>query len=155
MLADDGVGAYGNYTASELYDEITTLHEKLDGLGKPPVLMPEIVDSTNALRTNEYLKAKNDILAQLVSLYAAYSDHLTSLTGRVMEVQSGLVQVLRMQSEMIADGDADAGSGRSNTVTADTAGSTKSVLRASKRRPAKKPPKTANTRRGSRGRATR
>ena len=140
MLTGNGIDTHDENKVAELYDAITLLHKKLDELGAPPVFMPEVVDSTNALRTNEYLEAKNDILAQLVSFYAAYTDHLTSLTGRVMDVQSGLVQVLRLQSAMIED---------EKTIVDDSGRGNNNNTNTSKKRSTKRSAKTVSTRRVS------
>lgn len=87
----------------ELRQIISDLHVQLDELGNPPSPIAEVVDSTNTLRTNEYLCARDTILSKMISYYDAYIKELESLTNNVLSVQSELLDVLKKQSRMIKE----------------------------------------------------
>lgn len=90
--------------AEDLRLAINDLQARLDKMGPPPSPLAEVVDSTNTLRTNEYLSAKDEICAELLSHYARYARMLESVVGDALDVQSGFLEVLRAQSELLEDG---------------------------------------------------
>ncbi len=90
--------------AEDIRLAIDDLQARLDKMGPPPSPLAEVVDSTNTLRTNEYLSARGVIYAELLSHYARYARMLESVVGDALDVQSGLLEVLRAQSELLEDG---------------------------------------------------
>lgn len=90
--------------AEDLRLAINDLQARLDKMGPPPSPLAEVVDSTNTLRTNEYLSARDVIYAELLSHYTRYARMLESVVGDALDVQSGLLEVLRAQSELLEDG---------------------------------------------------
>ncbi len=90
--------------AEDIRLAIDDLQARLDKMGPPPSPLAEVVDSTNTLRTNEYLSARDVICAELLSHYARYARMLESVVRDALDVQSGLLEVLRAQSELLEDG---------------------------------------------------
>ena len=90
--------------AEDLRLAINDLRARLDKMGPPPSPLAEVVDSTNTLRTNEYLSARDVICAEMLSHYGRYSRMLESVVRDALDVQSGLLEVLRAQSELLEDG---------------------------------------------------
>ena len=94
----DGLGV------EDLRLAINDLQARLDKMGPPPSPLAEVVDSTNTLRTNEYLSAKDAICAEMLSHYGRYARMLESVVRDALDVQSGFLEVLRAQSELLEDG---------------------------------------------------
>lgn len=90
--------------AEDLRLAINDLQERLDRMGPPPSPLAEVVDSTNTLRTNEYLSARGAIYAEMLLHYGRYARMLESVVRDALDVQSGLLDVLRAQSELLEDG---------------------------------------------------
>ncbi len=77
---------------------IAELHGQLDALGPPPSPVAEVVDSTNLLRTNVYLSAKDEASSNLLSCYMRYVRALESMMSGILEVQSEVIGVLKAYS---------------------------------------------------------
>lgn len=107
MTAGNASKSEGYGGMDELRNTISELHKQLSELGTPPPSIAQVVDSTNILRTNEYLRARDALLSKLISSYGAYAKKLESLTSNVLDVQSGLLEVLKQQSSMIKEGRSD------------------------------------------------
>lgn len=90
--------------AEDLRLAINDLQARLDKMGPPPSPLAEVVDSTNTMRANEYLSAKDAICAELLSHYGRYARMLESVVRDALDVQSGFLEVLRAQSELLEDG---------------------------------------------------
>jgi hypothetical protein len=60
-------------------------------------------DSTNLLRSNEYLLKANDKKTELLSAYGQYSESLEVLLSLVFEIQMDLKEILKEQSSMISN----------------------------------------------------
>lgn len=97
----EGPGSLG---AEDLRLAINDLQARLDKMGPPPSPLAEVVDSTNTLRSNEYLSARGAIYAEMLSHYGRYARMLESVVRDALDVQSGLLEVLRAQSELLEDG---------------------------------------------------
>ena len=134
----DGVGGDPDRRLgiAELRSLIGQLHVRLDEIGAPPSPLEEVVDSTNTLRTNEYLAAKDAVSSRLISYYGQYVDALASLADSVLDVQSGLIGVLREQSAMLGRGGGGGGGRRPAVDAAATAAAGKKGSAGS--RPAKR-----------------
>ena len=88
---------------SDLRDAISDLRMQIDKLGPPPLPITQIVDSTNVLRINEYLSARDSILSKMAQYYDEYIQELEALTSSMLGVQSDLLDVLKKQSSMIKE----------------------------------------------------
>lgn len=85
----------------EIRQSIQDLHSELEKLGDPPVPITGLVNSTNILRTNEYLERVDYVKTDLISSYKDYAKLLESLAKSVLDIQAGLLDVLREQSAMM------------------------------------------------------
>ncbi len=63
---------------------------------------PEMIESANLLRSNEYLKKTTQKQAELTKAYAEYSAALETLLSDVFEIQNDLKDVLREQVSLLS-----------------------------------------------------
>ena len=80
---------------------IRNLRSELESLGDHEP-SPELIDSANLLRSNEHLEAKSQKQSELADAYAEYARILETMLSSVFEIQAGLGEVLREQSEMLS-----------------------------------------------------
>lgn len=90
-------------TVSELKHRLLELKKELDDLGEPVKEAPEMINTTNLLRTNEYLKKTDRIKTNLVSTYEQYTKELESLLSSVFEIQLELKELLKDQSNIMSE----------------------------------------------------
>ena len=74
----------------------------LDNLEEPVIEIPELIQSTNALRQNEYLLKTNEKKTELLDLYVQYSQSLEKLLLSVFEIQNDLKEILKEQTSIIS-----------------------------------------------------
>ena len=84
-----------------LRKKIQELQEGLNQLGSPSEEIPELIESTNLLRMNEFLTESNDKKTELISTYVQYSEAMESLLASVFEIQNELKEILKEQSSML------------------------------------------------------
>jgi len=96
MLTKIGAGEiiYG------LRKKIQDVQFELDQL-RGPSNIPELIDSANLLRLNEYLSKTNHKQTELLSAYEQYSIALEDLLETVFGIQNELKDILKEQSSMI------------------------------------------------------
>ena len=75
----------------------------LDQMGEPVTDMPEMIESSNLLRSNEYLSKTNEKKSELLVVYSQYSTALEELLASVFDIQKDLKDILKEQSSLIAD----------------------------------------------------
>lgn len=75
----------------------------LDQLGEPVTDLPEMIESSNLLRSNEYLSKANDKKSELLVAYQQYSTALEELLSSVFDIQKDLKDILKEQSSLISD----------------------------------------------------
>jgi hypothetical protein len=93
-----------NKIPKNIYDlrkEIEFIENELSELGDPVSDIPEMIDSSNLLRTNEYLLKSDQKKTNLISTYAQYSASMETLLSSVFEIQTDLKNILYEQSLMI------------------------------------------------------
>ena len=100
MLADEPTDP-NTLKIEEIRQNIYDLHMKIEKLGDPPAPIVGLVDSTNILRTNEYLGRADNLKTDLILSYENYSELLESLAKSVIDIQAGLLEILREQSAMM------------------------------------------------------
>ena len=86
----------------DLRKKIQQIKTDLKELGEPVPEIPELITSTNLLRSNEYLVKTNDKKTELLSAYEQYSTALEDLLSIVFEIQYELKEILKDQSLMIS-----------------------------------------------------
>ena len=84
----------------ELQKRIRSLESEIGALDRPAV-MPELVETANLLRSNEYLSKLAQRQGDLISAYSEYSVQLASMLEAVFDIQNELKDILREQSSMI------------------------------------------------------
>ena len=93
-----------NLISHNLYDirkKIEQLKYDLNELGIPVTSLPEIITSSNLLRSNEFLLKSDKIKTNLISLYNIYSESMNNLLSSVFEIQNDLKSILTEQSSLI------------------------------------------------------
>jgi len=90
-------------TISELRSRITELKKELGILGEPKKEIPELIDNTNLLRSNEYLKKSDHVKSELINTYEQYVKELENLLSTVFEIQLDLKDLLKEQTSLISE----------------------------------------------------
>lgn len=85
-----------------LRQKIQDIQAELNQLGNPVSEIPEMIESTNLLRLNEYLVKSNEKKTELLSVYEQYSEALETLLSSVFEIQNELKEILKEQSSMLS-----------------------------------------------------
>ena len=85
----------------ELRKKIQQVQSDLDQLGEPPMAMPEMIENSNLLRSNEYLRKANEKKTELLITYENYSTSLEELLSTVFDIQKDLKEILKEQSSLI------------------------------------------------------
>lgn len=98
MLTKIGVGEIIYGLRKKIYD----IQFELVQLDNPSSKIPELIDSANLLRLNEYLSKANDKKTDLLSAYEQYSVALEELLSTVFDIQNELKDILKEQSLMIS-----------------------------------------------------
>ena len=91
-------------TGEIIYDlrkKIQQAQFDLDQLGEPPVNMPEMIENSNLLRSNDYLSKTNQKKTELLISYEKYSKSLEELLLTVFDIQKDLKEILKDQSSLI------------------------------------------------------
>ena len=87
----------------DLRKKIQEIQLSLEQLGDPATDMPEMIQSANLLRSNEYLSKANEKKSELLIAYAQYSTALEELLSYVFDIQKDLKDILKEQSSLISD----------------------------------------------------
>lgn len=93
-------------TGEIIYDlrkKIQEVQVDLKQLGEPSVNLLEMIESTNLLRTNEYLSKTNEKKTELLIAYEQYSKSLEELLLTVFDIQKDLKNILKEQSSLISN----------------------------------------------------
>ena len=86
----------------DLRKKIQQAQFELEQLGKPVSDLPELIESANLLRSNEYLSKANEKKSELLSVYSQYSEALEELLSTVFDIQNDLKEIVKEQSSMIS-----------------------------------------------------
>jgi hypothetical protein len=84
-----------------LRKKIQSIKFELDQLDNTSTKIPELIESANLLRLNEYLSKTNDKKTELLYAYEQYSAALGELLETVFGIQNELKDILKEQSLMI------------------------------------------------------
>ena len=85
----------------DLRKKIQEIQVELEQLGGPTENVPEMIESTNLLRSNEYLSKSNEKKTELIDTYGQYSIALEELLSTVFDIQKDLKEILKEQSALI------------------------------------------------------
>ena len=86
-----------------LRKKIQEIQAELEQLGNPNKNIPEMIESANLLRSNEYLLKSNEKKTELLDAYDKYSKALEELLSTVFEIQQDLKEILKEQSALISN----------------------------------------------------
>ena len=86
----------------ELRLQIQKITSELKSLGNSPEI-PELIQSTNLLRSNEHLVEVNSKRSELISTYKQYSKELEKMLATVFDIQRDLKEILKSQSSLISE----------------------------------------------------
>lgn len=64
--------------------------------------IPELISSTNLLRSNDNLIEINHKKSELISSYQQYSNQLEQMLATVFDIQKDLKEILKTQSSLIS-----------------------------------------------------
>jgi len=85
----------------DLRKKIQQIQSDLEQLGEPAKNIPEMIESANLLRTNEYLSKSDEKKTELIDAYGQYSNALEELLATVFDIQKDLKEILKEQSRLI------------------------------------------------------
>lgn len=86
----------------ELRRDIQRISSELTDLENDSKNIPELIKSTNLLRTNDHLRQINLKRSELNYAYKQYSDQLEKMLSIVFDIQKDLKEILKSQSSLIA-----------------------------------------------------
>ena len=87
----------------ELRREIQKLTSELKTLDISQPKQPELIESTNLLRSNKHLTEVNSKSSELIAFYKEYSKELEKMLTTVFEIQKDLKEILKAQSLLISE----------------------------------------------------
>jgi regulator of replication initiation timing len=85
----------------DLRKRIQQIQSDLEQLGEPAKNIPEMIESANLLRTNQYLSKSDEKKTELIDAYGQYSNALEELLATVFDIQKDLKEILKEQSRLI------------------------------------------------------
>ncbi|MHA7734188.1 hypothetical protein [Nitrosopumilus sp. S6] len=86
----------------DLRKKIQQAQADLAQLGEPVSDIPELVETANLIRSNEYLQKANLKQNELLSVYEKYSEALEELLSTVFEIQNDLKEIVKEQSSLLS-----------------------------------------------------
>lgn len=87
----------------ELRKKIQKITSDLKELEKESEEIPELIKSTNILRTNDHLVEVNNKKSELTFAYEQYSKELERLLATVFDIQKDLKEILKTQLSLISE----------------------------------------------------
>jgi len=87
----------------DLRKKIQEIQVELEQLGEPVKNIPEMIESANLLRSNEYLSKSDEKKTELIGAYGQYSKALEELLSTVFDIQKDLKEILKEQSALISN----------------------------------------------------
>jgi biotin-(acetyl-CoA carboxylase) ligase len=86
---------------SELKSKIDGVRSDLASIEHPGDPLPEVINTTNVLRLNEYLAKTNEKKSELLVLYEEYVKHLESLVSTLLSIQEDLKDIVKTQVNLL------------------------------------------------------
>jgi 7,8-dihydro-6-hydroxymethylpterin-pyrophosphokinase len=87
---------------NELKIRIKKAQDELAQIGSEEPL-PELIDTTNLLRANEYLTKNNQGKTNLIVAYEEYTKKLEELVASLLSIQSDLKEIVQTEAALIKD----------------------------------------------------
>lgn len=85
----------------ELKARIQRAKEDLDVIGSPDGPLPEVINATNVLRTNEHLTKTGAKKSELIALLEEYSRRLEDLALSLLSIQSDMHDIIREEASLL------------------------------------------------------
>jgi biotin-(acetyl-CoA carboxylase) ligase len=86
---------------SELKSKIDGVRSDLASIEHPGGPLPEVINTTNVLRLNEYLAKTDEKKSELLVLYEEYAKHLESLVSTLLSIQEDLKDIVKTQVNLL------------------------------------------------------
>ena len=87
----------------ELRKKIQQIESELLELNKFSSNIPELIESTNLLRTNDHLLEINSKNTELLAAYKQYAEELEKMFDTVFAIQKDLKEILITQTSLISE----------------------------------------------------
>lgn len=97
MLSKLGAGR----SVTALKNQINDLKKEIASMKKPKK-MPELIESTNLVRINEYLEKSDSLKTQLLDLYDQYAGSLEDLLSAVFDIQIELKDIIKEEAKTLS-----------------------------------------------------
>ncbi len=78
---------------SQLQNKILEIKKELSEINKGEKPLPEFIDTTNMLRSNEYLQKANDTKSTLLTAYEEYTNELENLISSVSKIKGNIASL--------------------------------------------------------------
>jgi len=78
---------------NELQNQIIQIKIELSEINKDEKPLPEFIDTTNMLRSNEYLKKSNEEKSKLLIAYEEYTDELENLVTSISKIKGNITSL--------------------------------------------------------------
>ena len=78
---------------NELQNKIIQIKKELSEINKEEKPLPEFIDSTNILRSNEYLKKSNETKSRLLISYEEYTNELENLVSSISKIKGDITNL--------------------------------------------------------------
>ncbi len=77
----------------ELQNKIIQIKKELSEINKGETPLPEFIDTTNMLRSNEYLQKANEAKSTLLTAYEDYTNELENLISSVSKIKGNIASL--------------------------------------------------------------
>ncbi len=78
---------------NELQNKIIHIKTELSEINKEEKPLPEFIDTTNILRSNEYLKKSNEEKSKLLISYEEYTNELENLVSSISKIKGDITNL--------------------------------------------------------------
>ena len=78
---------------NELQNKIIQIKTELSEINKDEKPLPEFIDTTNMLRSNEYLKKSNEEKSKLLIAYEEYTNELENLVSSISKIKGDITNL--------------------------------------------------------------
>jgi hypothetical protein len=86
---------------NELKARIQQIQNEISQLGSPEPVMPEMINTTNALRLNEYLRKSDEKKTALNAAYGDYTRQLEQVVSSLLSIQVDLKDIIKTEASII------------------------------------------------------
>ncbi len=97
ILKAPGLGS----VLTELKNQVNQIKKDISEIDKSFSPMPEMIESTNILRENEFLRKMDSKKTELIDSYEHYSNQIENLLSLVFDIQNELKKILEAQSQLM------------------------------------------------------